>query len=257
MLWNTILGCVKLSSYQFLSGVYDLLMDDVEDELWSEYLVELLKSKGIHPPSSILETACGTGRVTLPLAQSGYKLTALDISEEMLQRAQDKIKRAGTTVDFVSGDMRDFTLPKPVDAVICACDGINYLVRDTDVRCFFESCKKNLVVGGVLLFDMGSYNKLTNILGNNVFYDDRDDVTCLWQNRLSKDLLHIGVTLFIKEGYLYRRMDEEHIQRAYKIKKIAQMMRQSGFGSIQSLRFKTKDEAKEEDERIQFIAVKE
>lgn len=234
-----------------------MLMDDTEDDLWSEYLMELLKSKSLYPPSRIFETACGTGRITLPLAQSGYKLIALDISEEMLQRAQDKIKRAGTTVDFVFGDMKSFILPKPVDAVICACDGINYLVRDIDAIRFFESCNRNLVAGGVLLFDMGSYNKLTKVLGNNVFYDDRDDVTCLWQNRVSKDLLHIGVTLFIREGNLYRRMDEEHIQRAYEIKKITQIMRQSGFGSIQSFKFRTKNEAKEEDERIQFLAVKE
>lgn len=257
MLWNTIFGYVTLSSYNYLSGVYDLLMDDAENEKWIQYLIELLENKNVFPPSRILETACGTGRITLPLARHGYDLIAIDQSEEMLGIAQQKTMKAGLSTRFVSGDMMSFRLAKPVDAIVCACDGVNYLVRDSDPAKFFTTCWHNLKLGGVLMFDISSYSKITKTLGNNLYYDDREDVTCLWQNKLTGELLHMELTLFIREDNLYRRMDEEHIQRAYKINRIKQMLRDAGFGRMKSFEFFTKNTAVEENERIQFLAVKE
>ena len=232
-------------------------MDDAENEKWIEYLLELLKGINVLPPSRILETACGTGRITLQLARHGYDIIALDIADEMLDEAQQKMRMAGVTAHFVSGDMIHFAVSKPVDAIICACDGINYLERETDAIKYFKTCWKNLKIGGVLMFDISSYNKLTKIIGNNLFYDDREDVTCLWQNKFSGDLLHMELTLFIRENNLYRRMDEKHIQRAYKINTIEKMLQDAKFGQIKSFNFFTKDEAAEENERIQFIAVRE
>jgi ubiquinone/menaquinone biosynthesis C-methylase UbiE len=232
-------------------------MDDAENEKWIEYISDLLKSMQIMPPSRILETACGTGRITLPLVQSGYDVIALDLSKEMLNIAQEKLQNAGVSTHFIVGDMIQFILPKPVNAIICVCDGVNYLMSDTDVCKYFNSCRCNLEIGGVLLFDISSYNKLTKTLGNNLFYDDRENVTCLWQNRLLGDLLQMELTLFIREGNNYHRKDEEQFQRAYRIKKIKQMLQEAGFGQIESFNYFTKNEATEESERIQFIAVKE
>ncbi|MPN49061.1 hypothetical protein SDC9_196674 [bioreactor metagenome] len=175
----------------------------------------------------------------------------------MLNEAQQKMKTAGMEARFVTGDMKKFVVDKPIDAIICACDGVNYLVNDADLVSFFKTCWLNLKVGGVLIFDISSYNKLTNILGNNMFYDDREDVTCLWQNKISNNMLYMELTFFIKEDHLYRRLDEEHIQRAYKIDDVKQLLEGAGFGFIKSYNFLTKEEATEKNERIQFLAVKQ
>ena len=245
-----------LNSYRFLAEVYDSLMYDSDGEKWSAYICELLGKGGILPPARILETACGTGRITLPLVRAGYDVVALDTAEEMLQTAQDKLRENALSAHFVCADMRDFSMTKPVSAIVSACDGLNYLAEEGDALKFFALCAANLIPGGILLFDISSYKKLTQTIGNNVFYDDGDVVTCLWRNQISGDLLHMDLTLFVREDKLYRRMDEEHLQRAYRTEEVIQMLKNTGFSHIQCLSFLKTEEATEEDERIQFVAVR-
>lgn len=60
----------------------------------------------------VLEIACGTGRLTLALAQKGVDITGLDISEGMLEQAKKKAKEKDITVDFFHEDCRKFHLEK-------------------------------------------------------------------------------------------------------------------------------------------------
>ena len=58
----------------------------------------------------ILELACGTGRLTLPLARDGHEVVGLDASPAMLQATQDKADAEGVEIAFVQQDMRAFDL---------------------------------------------------------------------------------------------------------------------------------------------------
>lgn len=232
-------------------------MDDVQDERWAEYLLEILNDMKIRTSSRIFEVACGTGRITIPLARHGYNIFALDISEEMLEKAQKKTREAGLSINYLCGDMTRFVISMQVEAIICACDGVNYLLNDEEVFAFFKTCWQNLNSDGILLFDVSSYKKLTKIIGNNLFYDDREDLTCLWQNNLIGDLINMELTLFIREKNYYKRMDEKHIQRAYRLNKIIHYLKDAGFNKVYCYNFHTKDPATEDNERIQFLAVKD
>src|SRR5580698_3389587 len=57
----------------------------------------------------VLELGCGTGRITLALAEAGHPVTGLDISERMLERCTQKRarlpKQAGARVHLVQGNM--------------------------------------------------------------------------------------------------------------------------------------------------------
>ncbi len=239
-----------------MAQVYDSLMYDADGGEWFSYIHQLLKKAGVPPRSRILEAGCGTGRVTLPMAQAGFDVVALDASEEMLGVAAEKLRNHALAVRFACGDMQDFALPSPAAAVVCACDGVNYLTEDGSAEAFLAHCHKNLVAGGVLAFDVSSHKKLTQTLGNNVFFDDGDAVTCLWRNRITGSLLHMDLTFFVREGRHYSRTDEEHLQRAYKIDEMTEMLRGAGFAQVESLKFSTMQAATEENERIQFLAVK-
>lgn len=231
-------------------------MYDADGGEWFSYIHELLGKAGVPARSRILEAGCGTGRVTLPMAQAGYDVVALDASEEMLGVAMEKLRRYAQAVRFVQGDMQDFALPSPVAAVVCACDGVNYLTENGDAEAFFAHCHGNLVPGGALVFDVSSHKKLTKDIGNNLFFDDGDVVTCLWRNQITGNLLHMDLTFFVQEGELYRRMDEEQLQRAYKIEEIKGMLQKAGFTAVEAFAFSTWEAATEENERIQFLAVK-
>jgi 2-polyprenyl-3-methyl-5-hydroxy-6-metoxy-1,4-benzoquinol methylase len=60
----------------------------------------------------VLELACGTGRLSIPLARAGFSVTGIDHSEAMLDEAKKKSAEQGVAVEWVSGDIRDFDLGK-------------------------------------------------------------------------------------------------------------------------------------------------
>ncbi|MEA4852915.1 MAG: class I SAM-dependent methyltransferase [Christensenella sp.] len=244
--------------YDALADVYDSLMYDVDYGKWAEYLCSLLETSGVVPNGTVLEYACGTGNITLPLFRSGFDVTALDISEEMLEIAQQKVRRHAGDVRFVCADMSEFRLNKPVQAAICACDGVNYITEEEKLDLFFKSVFSNLVPGGVFLFDISSAYKIKNILGNEFFYDDSDEVTYFWQNvyDAQKEAVRMEITLFMAEGDGYKRFDETHVQKAWTEEVIIKALGNAGFGEAKAFTFMTQDAPRTEEERIQFLAVR-
>ena len=96
------------------------------------------------------ECACGTGSLTVRLAQSGMAMTGVDLSAAMLRQAEKKARDYGVEAAFVRQDMKKLTLPRRVGAVLATCDGVNYLTTPEDVRAFFSAAYRNLLPGGAL-----------------------------------------------------------------------------------------------------------
>ena len=123
---------------------------------------------------TVLECACGTGSLTVRLARLGYAITGSDLSGDMLMIARQKALDAGLRqLPFVCQDMRKIALHKPVDAIFCACDGVNYLLDGAED--FFRAAYKALKSGGLLLFDVSSDYKLSSVLAGNTFAATGED----------------------------------------------------------------------------------
>lgn len=244
--------------YSALARIYDTLMYDVPYQQWAEYLEKLLQNNGVKSGSRILEYACGTGNLTTLFAQKGYMLTAVDVSEEMLFQAQEKTRKKALSVTYVCADMCEFQLNKPVSAIVCACDGVNYILNKKDLVNFFECAYKNLADDGVFLFDVSSVYKLKHILGDEFYYDDGETETYFWQNHYDNEneTVHMDLTLFLSDGSVYERCDETHIQRAWEEKILKDALMQVGFENIEVYGFLTEETSKAEDERIQLVAIK-
>ena len=121
-------GWEKAALYERFSLVYDALMRGVDYDGWADYLDRLLRGFGACQGASVLECACGTGEITLRLAALGYRVVASDVSADMLRVAQEKARKKGLAVPFVEQDMRCLSAHRPADAVLAACDGVNYLL---------------------------------------------------------------------------------------------------------------------------------
>lgn len=102
----------------------------------------------------VLELACGTGRLTLPLAQDGHEVVGLDTSGAMLEAARGKAARAGLTAEFVLGDMRDFDLWRRFGLVVISCNSLAHLTDRGDLRACFGAVWRHLAPGGALAFDV-------------------------------------------------------------------------------------------------------
>ena len=120
-----------MEAYSHLSKMYDYLMDDVNYNHWVQYL-DLFITKNYSNAESVLELACGTGNITSRLAQKNYRIDAVDLSEEMLTIAQEKLKNNMGKVRFIHSDMLELDLNKKYDVVLCLCDGINYITDHQD-----------------------------------------------------------------------------------------------------------------------------
>lgn len=245
--------------YQQFASYYDLLMADVDYALWVDYLVLLLKSGGVCPGEAVFDCACGTGEITLRLHQAGYRMTGADVSSQMLERAQQKARKAGAKIAFVQQQMQHISVHKPVSAITCSCDGVNYLLSQKDVDAFFAGANHALKDGGLLLFDISSAYKLEHVLGGQTFGEDEKSCTYLWQNCFDpkSKLLEMRLAFFVPdESGKYTRFDERHVQAAHEQQDLTTALEHAGFALLGVYDAFTLDSPKKDSERIQLIAQK-
>jgi len=245
-----------MAAYSALSEVYDTLMDDVDYAGWADYWLKLIENAGVEP-MRLCDCACGTGALAIRFAERGMRVTGIDISGEMLRRAQEKARAAGVQVMFVRQDMRRLELPRPVDALVCGCDGVNYLLDDDSVDAFFSRARASLRPGGALAFDVSSAWKLEHVLGNGFFGEDRDDIAYLWSNRFDPvaQTVEMDLTFFVREpDGRYRRFDELHTQKAHRADHLAERLDANGFEVLGVYGDRTFEPPEPDAQRIHFIA---
>ncbi|WP_426959635.1 class I SAM-dependent methyltransferase [Muricoccus radiodurans] len=102
----------------------------------------------------VLELACGTGRLTLPLARDGHEVVGLDASHSMLSAARRKAREAGLSVSFEHGDMRSFDLDRRFALIIVSCNSLAHLTTNEKVRACLIRVRRHLAPGGRLAFDV-------------------------------------------------------------------------------------------------------
>lgn len=245
--------------YDDFAGIYDELMDDYDYDAWSEYYLTLIRNALGALPARAAECACGTGSLTVRFAKAGLNVIGVDLSSSMLRRAEEKARRWGVDSGFVHQDMKKLTLPRRVGAILCTCDGVNYLTSAGDVKMFLKRAYEQLLPGGVLCFDCSSRYKLENVMGDAFFGEERDGVAMLWQNALHREshILTMDVTFFVREDDgRYRRFREQHRQRAHSEQEITAWLKETGFEDIcvyGEMRF---DAPKDTDIRIHYTARK-
>ena len=246
-----------MEAYASFAAVYDRLMDDFDYPAWAAYYLALLRRAGVEP-RALCDCACGTGSLSLEFARAGIQVTGVDVSPEMLEVASAKARSAGLQIRYVCQDMARLQLPRGVDALVCGCDGVNYLTTDNRVRAFFRAARAALRPGGALAFDVSSPHKLRDVLGNAFFGEERDDVAYLGQNSLEGDVVTMDLTFFLREpDGRYRREAEVHRQRAHEPEALARMLAECGFGKIEIFGDQSFAAPGPEEMRIHLLAVRE
>lgn len=245
--------------YEDFASVYDALMDDYDYDAWARHYLSLMRDGEGNLPARAAECACGTGSLTVRLAESGVNMVGVDLSRSMLRHAEEKARRWGVEAAFVCQDMKRLQLPRRVGAILATCDGVNYLTRPEDVRAFFSAAYAQLIPGGKLCFDCSSRHKLQEVMGNAFFGEERDGVATLWQNRYNDDtqVITMDVTFFVREeDGRYRRFREEHRQRAHSESEIRTWLEEAGFEHINAYGEMRSDAPRAEDMRIHYVARK-
>jgi len=135
--------------YDNFAFYYDLKYSQIDLDLG--FYHEMARRAGANP--KILELACGTGRVALPLLEAGFKVTGLDISEKMLDIARAKVEETGEpsiimSSKFVQGDMRHFDLKEQFDLIFIALNSFQHMLTQADQLACLQVARQHLAPVG-------------------------------------------------------------------------------------------------------------
>lgn len=235
--------------YSALSRYYDTLMKDFDYDAYEAFLRRnLIGKKG-------LDLACGSGEMTIRLKKDGYDIVGADYSAEMLNEAVIKARKNRLIIPYVLCDLNNLSIENKYDFAVSVCDGFNYIASESHMEDAFKTVRAALNGGGVFIFDISSENKLKNIVADNLFYEDNDNLTYFWQNTLFDNRVEMELTFFEKAGDLYRRFDEYQTQYIYSADKIRELLDKAGFSSVKFYNEKFK-EFKPGDSRLIVCAEK-
>lgn len=140
-----------------MAGLYD--HPDLYDALLPvgahvPFYVELARQQG----GAVLELACGTGLLTIPIALDGRPTVGIDLSRPMLQAARTRASAAGAAVGFLQGDMRHFALGRDFDLIFIARNSLLHLLSTRDLLAAFTAVRRHLTRDGIFAFDIFNPN---------------------------------------------------------------------------------------------------
>lgn len=262
-----------MDAYTSFAQVYDLFMDNVPYEEWSEYVISLLKEEKIKE-GLVLDLGCGTGKMTRLLAEAGYDMIGIDYSEEMLEIAREyqfvqeseMEPEAGGASDmpepdrrilYLLQDMREFELYGTVRAVVSICDSMNYILEEEELLQVFRLVNNYLDPKGIFIFDMNTRYKYEELLGETTITENREEGSFIWENYFDEedDINQYDLTLFIREsGNLYRKYEETHYQRVYDLEVVKRLLKEAGMEFVAAYDAFTREPVKADSERIYIIA---
>ena len=154
-------------TYSKLYEYYDLLsanQDEIDrknrfiDKILSQYKVK-----------TVLDFTCGTGAQLFGLTKLGYQVTGVDLSPFLLKIAREKSRQKKLEVELIEGDVRE-TQVGSFDATITIFNAIGHLTK-TDFETSIRNVDKNLVNGGLYVFDIFNLNAMTDDAIKNLAMD--------------------------------------------------------------------------------------
>lgn len=248
------------TGYETFSQYYDSLTENVDYKSRSQYFHKLIQKHKKSSGEVLLDLACGTGSMSEEMCRLSYDVIGADYSCGMLSRAMDKKLESGLPVQYICQDMRALELYGAADAVICTLDSMNHLSSFEDVKTVFRKVYDNMETGGVFIFDMNTPYKHREILGDNVYIYDTDDVYCVWENSFEAidNTVNIRLDFFeLGEDGKYSRSCEEITEHAYEPELIWKELEKTGFEVIGCYHADTEEKLHDKSERMVFVVRKQ
>lgn len=245
------------SSYERFAAVYDELMQDVP---YDQY-VNWVKS---HAPSdnypNLLDVGCGTGTLSFMFHQQGYHVSGIDLSEDMLAVANERLQAANVSLPLYAMSMDELEGFSELDVVTIPIDSINYLREEQAVVETLKRIYSSLRDGGQLFFDVHSLYKMDVIFMESPFTFDDGEITYIWhteQGDFEHSVYH-QMTFFVKDETteLFERFDEEHFQRSFAIDTYVNWLTEIGFSKVEVTADWTEQSPTNDSERIFIRAVR-
>lgn len=139
----------KVGDLIYDANIYDGMNTHIDDlQFYKRWMPQ-------NKDARILELCCGTGRLTIPIAEDGYNISGVDYTFSMLEQAKAKAKasEAGLKIEFIEADIRTLDLQNKYDLIFIPFNSIHHLYLNEDLFKAFNTVKKHLKTGGRFLLD--------------------------------------------------------------------------------------------------------
>ena len=241
-------------SYRSFASVYDEFMDGTDYQVTADKIQDMITRFGLSKPSQkrtgaseardvllaaeknlVVDIACGTGKLTEILADRGYDVMGIDLSEEMLSIALGRRDSLGHKTLYLCQDMREFELYGTAGTFVSVGDSVNYLTTDADMVKLFKRINTFLFPRGIFVFDFKTLYLYRDVIGDRTIAEDRDDCSFIWDNWFDEKT-HINeydLSLFIKdagsseEDNVFRKYREVHEQRGYTLDEMKRFVKEA------------------------------
>ena len=263
--------------YSDFAEVYDELMDATPYEEWRDRILRLIREYGVSKPVSrtqnekepdaqeilrserdlVVDLGCGTGTLTEMLYEAGYDMIGIDNSDAMLAKAMEKREQTGSEILYLQQDMRELSLYSTVGTVVSACDCVNYVLEKDELLEVFSLVNNYLYPGGIFIFDFNTAYKYREVIGDSVIAENREDCSFIWENYYDEEsrINEYDLTMFLRrEGELFERVTETHLQRGYEPSEIRELLEKAGLEVVLMHDADEDGEVTESSQRVYVVA---
>lgn len=248
-----------MGGYHSFSYFYDSLTQNISYEKRAEYFDMLIKKHG-GKKNLLLDLACGTGSLSEEMSKMGYDVVGIDSSEEMLNTAIEKKLESGLNIQYLCQNMTRLDMFGTIDVTICALDSLNHLPNLNAIDQAVQKVSLFCEPKGLFIFDINTPYKHKNVLGNNTFVYDMENVYCIWQNtyHAQKDnRVDMALEFFERqENGLYARFDDEFSEIAFDEAVIDGILMKCGFEIAGKYDYDSFDPPKKDSEKLVYVARK-
>lgn len=243
-------------SYGEFAKIYDkLINEDIDYDKIANRINEVISKLDIKK-EDYLDLACGTGNVSIKICSEFDNIYLVDLSEDMLSEADEKFRGNNNYPMIICQDMVNLELNHRFDLITCMLDSTNYLIEDGELQKYFNNIYNHLKEDGIFIFDINSYYKISNILGNNIYIHNEDNIFYSWENEFEDDVVGMFLTFFVKDGDKYEKFEEEHYERGYTEFEIEEALKNAGLKLVSKYDEYTKNQVNEKSERIMYVVKK-
>lgn len=238
-----------MEQYTFLAKYYDKLMKDFDYCGYVKFVQKYLVGTGA-------DLCTGTGRISLWLAQNGRNVTGVDTCPNMLNTARENARKLGLKIQWICLDAAEFLSPSKLDFACCICDGLNYM-NGNQVEKLLKNVTSYVKSCGYFVFDISTSFKLKEVIGNNVFCEDLENISYIWSNFFDEKQSSVEMQIGFFErqnGDVYKRVDESHFQYAHETTHIFEIL--SSSWSVEVFDGESFSSLKKESRRALFVCKK-
>lgn len=249
-----------MAVYDKMARYYDIIYSNLDHESQCNYIEQAFAKYSASKPTNVLDLGCGTGTHALNLAQRGYSVLGLDLSEGQIAIALEKksATKKGEKADFVVADIRNFSFNKKFDSAISMFGSMGYLLTDDDLLSGLKAIHSHLQREGIFLFEFWN---IAGVIPNHISWDrsESDDIKIIRLSSSKPNLesctLEIEFdTYVLKDKELIDNYTEIHQLRIYSPNEMRAMLLRSGFDVVGIFDCETFDEPKLNSFRLTAIA---